>query len=420
MNRDLARYWALDPDVTFLTHGTYGAAPWPVLNAQSEWRARMEREPVRFMNHVLEPALDAARARLGAFIGAHADDIAFVPNATTGVNTVLRSMEPTFEPGDEILTTDHDYNACINAIRYVCGRAGAQPVVAKVPFPPRDADEVVAAILSAVTPRTKLVVVSHVTSPTALVLPIARIVAALTERGIDTLVDGAHAPGMLPLNLDALNAAYYTGNAHKWLCAPKGAGFLHVRRDRQGGIRPLVISHGTNSPRRERSRFRLEFDWLGTLDSSAYLSIPAALEFMGTLLPGGWPEVQRRNHETVMAARRVLQAAVDLRQDAAPQDLIGSMATIEVPTDLAPAPITASPEGAPDETWPLDPLFDWLFSEHRIDAPVYAWPHTPAEGASARRRLLRVSAQVYNEPADYERLARVLTELRDRTRSAPR
>jgi isopenicillin-N epimerase len=175
MNSDLARYWPLDPDITFVTHGTYGAAPWPVLQAQSEWRARMERDPVHFMNIVLEPALDAARASLGDFLGANPDDLAFLSNATTGVNTVLRSLEPTFRPGDEILTTDHDYNACINAIRYVGERTGAKAVVAKVDFPPRSADDVVDAILAATTPRTKLAILSHVTSPTALVMPIQRI-----------------------------------------------------------------------------------------------------------------------------------------------------------------------------------------------------------------------------------------------------
>ncbi|MEO6349341.1 MAG: aminotransferase class V-fold PLP-dependent enzyme [Candidatus Limnocylindrales bacterium] len=412
MNRDISRYWPLDPEVTFLTHGTYGVCPWPVLHAQSEWRARMEREPVRFMNSELEPALDAARARLGEFVGADSADLAFLPNATTGVNTVLRSLE--FEPGDEILTTDHDYNACINAIRFVGARSGARTVVASLPFSPANPDEVVGAILAAATPRTRLAILSHVTSPTALVMPIQRIVSALSERGIDTLVDGAHAPGMLALDIESIGAAYYTGNAHKWLCAPKGAGFLHVRRDRQAAIRPLVISHGTNSPRTGRSIFRLEFDWLGTLDSSAFLAIPAALDFMASLLPGGWPEVMQRNHDSVVAARSALLSLVP-DQEVAPEEMIGSMAAVEIPTDLPPTPIAPSPDGTPEQTWPLDPLRDWLLETHSIEVPVYAWPHTIAEGASARRRLMRVSGQVYNEPGDYERLAEVLTELRDRT-----
>jgi isopenicillin-N epimerase len=409
MNRDLARYWPLDPDITYLNHGSYGAAPWPVLHAQSEWRTRMERQPVHFMSSELEPALDAARASLGEFLGANPDDLAFVPNATTGVNTVLRSLEPTFAPGDEILTTDHDYNACINAIRFVGERTGARAVVAKVPFPPTSSGEVLDAIVNSATPRTKLAVVSHVTSPTALLMPIERIVAALADRGIDTLVDGAHAPGMLPLNLDELGAAYYTGNAHKWLCAPKGGGFLHVRRDRQEHVRPLVISHGANAPRPERSRFRLEFDWLGTLDFSAYLAIPAALEFMATLLPGGWPEVMTRNHQAALGARAILLAALD-PQARVPEEMIGSMATIEVPTDLPPTPIGAPVATTPEQTWPLDPLREWLLAEHRIEVPVFAWPHTLAEGANARRRLLRVSAQVYNDPSDYERLAAILKD----------
>ena len=332
MNPDILRYWPLDPEVIQLNHGGYGACPWPVLRAQDEWRARMERNSTRFMGVELEPALEHARGRLGAFVGADPDDMAFVPNATTGVNTVLRSLEPTLQPGDEILTTDHDYNACINAIRATSSRTGIEIVVARVPFPPRNSDEVRDAILAAATSRTRLAVINHVTSPTALVWPIDQIVAGLAERGIDTLVDGAHAPGMAPLDIDALGAAYYTGNCHKWLCGPKGSGFLHVRRDRQAGTHPLVTSHGANSPRRDRSPFRLAFDWLGTSDPTAYLSIPAALDFMAGLVDGGWPEVMRRNRELVLVGRRKLLDAIPRANGASvPDEMIGSMATIELP-----------------------------------------------------------------------------------------
>src|SRR5688500_7759821 len=281
---DLARHWLLDPSVTFLNHGSYGACPRPVLDAQAEWRERMEREPVRFMGQELEGLLDAALARVAAFLGAQPEDLAFVPNATTAINTVLRSHE--LGPADEILTTDHEYNACLNAIDEVCRVRGGRMVVARVPFPLASAGEVVDAIAGAVSPRTRLAVISHVTSPTGLIFPIERLISTLADRGVDTLIDGAHAPGMVPLDLDAVGAAYYAGNAHKWLCAPKGTGFLHVRRDRQAGVRPLVISHGANSPRTDRSRFRLELDWVGTADVTGYLAIPAALDFVGSLLPG--------------------------------------------------------------------------------------------------------------------------------------
>ena len=233
----------------------------------------MERDPVQFLAYELEGHLDVVRARLGEVLNADPDDLALVPNATTGVNTVLRSID--FQPTDEILATDHDYNACLNAIRFVASKTGATPVEARIPFPPRSEDDVVERILAAATPRTRLAVISHITSPTALVFPIERIVSALAARGIDTLVDGAHS-GMVETDLTGLGAGYYTGNLHKWFSAPKGAGFIHVRRDRQEQIRPVVISHGTNSPRAERSRFRLEFDWMGTVDPTAYLAFPAA------------------------------------------------------------------------------------------------------------------------------------------------
>jgi len=401
----LARYWPLDEGITFLNHGSFGACPWPVLHAQSEWRARMEREPVIFLAMELEGHLDHARARLGEFLGADADDLAFVPNATTGVNTVLRSLN--LQATDEILSTDHDYNACLNAIRMVTEQAGARAVVARIPFPVESDDAIVDAIVGAAGPRTRLAVISHVTSPTALILPIQRIVAELAARGIDTLVDGAHA-GMVHVELAKLGAAYYTGNAHKWMCAPKGAGFLHVRRDRQEGVNPLVVSHGANSPRTDRSRFRLEFDWTGTADPTPYLAIPAALDFFANLLPGGLAQAMDINRQKLLVGRRKLLTAFP-QPEPAPEHMIGTMASIELPPNLPPT-VLDRPAGAPvGSTWPLDPLHHHLLRVHAIEVPVYAWPHTAAD--SPRRRLLRISAHLYNHPAQYDRLVSVLAGL---------
>ena len=404
--QQLYRHWALDRDVTYLNHGSYGATPWRVLHTQSEWRARMERQPVRFLSGELEGHLDRARARLGEFLGADPDDLAFVPNATTGVNTVLRSLD--FHARDEILVTDHEYNACLNAARAIAERAGGRAVVAQIPIPLDSPDEVLEAILACAGPRTRLALISHVSSSTALVFPIERIVDALAERGIDTLVDGAHAPGMLPVKVDALGAAYYTGNAHKWMCAPKGAGFLHVRRNRQDAIHPLVISHGANSPRSDRSGFRLEFDWTGTADPTAYLAIPAALDFFAALLERGLTEAMEVNRQLVLIGRQKLLESIGTRP-LAPDSMIGSMAAIEVPADFRPVVNEPAPDSPTDSTWPLDPLHDLLLNQHAIEVPVYAWPHTPSDGP--RRRLLRISAQLYNESAQYERLATVLSEL---------
>jgi isopenicillin-N epimerase len=403
VNPDFARYWPLDPDVTYLNHGSLGACPWPVLRAQDEWRTRLEREPVQFMDYEMEAHLDVARERLGEFLGAHGEDLAFVPNATAGINTVLRSL--TFAPGDEILSDDHEYNACLNAIRFVADRADAKLVVAKVPLAPASPAEVVEAILDRVTPRTRLAVVSHVTSPTALVFPVAEIVAGLAERGIDTLVDGAHAPGMLLLDIDALDAAYYTGNCHKWLCAPKGSGFLHVRSDRQELIHPLSTSHGANSPRRDRSRFRLEFDWTGTADPTPFLAVPAALDFMAGLVPGGWPEVMRRNHELALVGMARLRDSIGAKPLGG-EAMLGSMATVELLRGIDPGPPDRTSEDDESTTRPLDPLRSALFRDHRIEVPVFPWPHTPAEGSP--RRLLRVSAQLYNNAEDYDQLSAAL------------
>jgi isopenicillin-N epimerase len=256
---------------------------------------------------------------------------------------------------------------------------------------------VTAAVLARVSERTRLAVIDHITSPTALIFPIADLVKELDARGVDTLVDGAHAPGMVPVDVRALGAAYYTANCHKWLCAPKGAAFLHVRRDRQDQIRPTVISHGASAELHGRSRFRLEFDWVGTDDPTAFLSVPAALRFVGGLVPGGWPEVMRRNHALALEARGILCDALGMRPPV-PDDMLGSMAALELPGHL---------KGGPSGLLGLDPLQDELFAQYGIEVPVFVWPAAP-------RRLIRVSAQLYNTPDHYRRLAAALLSIERR------
>lgn len=380
-----AAHWDLEPGATFLNHGSFGACPRTVLATQQQLRQQLEAQPVRFLHRELEQRLDAARRPLATLLGCDADDLAFVPNATTGVNAVLRSLR--FEPGDEILLTDHEYNASRNVAEFVARRDGARIVTAAVPFPLAHADQIVDAVLAAVTDRTRLLLIDHVTSPTGIVQPIERIVPALRERGVETLVDGAHGPGMLPLDLDALGAAYYTGNCHKWLCSPKGAAFLHVRRDRQPHVLPPTISHGHNSERSDRSRFRLEFDFVGTGDYTPYLCVPAAIDFLESLLPGGLPALREHNRTLALRGRDLLCDALGT-EPPCPEACIGSLASVVLPaTDRALVP-----------PLDLDPLHVWLWDEHRVEVPVMHWPHP-------RLRLLRISPQAYNSLEQYAHLA---------------
>ena len=376
-----------------MNHGSFGSCPRPVLEFQRDLQAQMERQPCQFFVRDLEGLLDQARAALGAFVGADSSDIVFVTNATAGVNTVLRSIP--LKSGDELLVTNHEYNACRNALDFKAGQARARVVVVDIPFPAKGSKQIVEAILSRVTRRTRLALFDHISSQTGLVFPVAKLVAELSPRGIDTLVDGAHAPGMLPLNLREIRATYYTGNCHKWVCAPKGAAFLYVQRDRQKLIRPLSISHGANSPRKDRSTFHIEFDWTGTWDPSAYLSIPEALRFMGALLPGGWPEIMRRNRTLALSARQLLCEALRIPPPC-PDEMIGSLASVPIP----------DAQGEQEQTSPLyaDPQQDQLRNEYNIEVPIIPWPAPP-------KRLLRISAQLYNSLPQYKRLASALKEI---------
>jgi isopenicillin-N epimerase len=394
MTNDLRSHWGLEPEIRFLNHGSFGACPRAVLAVQSELRARMERQPVAFFLRDLEALLDAARAKVAAFVGAPADDLAFVANATAGVSTVLRSLD--FAPGDELLTTSHVYNACANALRLAAERRGARVVVAEVPFPIASPELVTRALLAAATPKTRLVLIDHVTSPTGLVFPVREIVAAFAERGVDVLIDGAHAPGMIDLRIAEIGAAYYTANCHKWMCAPKGAAILYVRPDRQDRIHPLAISHGTNSRRTDRSRFRLEHDWQGTDDPTAWLCVPESIQYMEKLVDGGWPAIRARNRALALAGRDLVVKALGIPAPV-PDAMLGSMAAIPLPAGRTEAPASAK-QAFSDETGRR------LWEQHRIELPVFTWP---APG----RRVLRFSAQLYNRIDEYEALARELPGL---------
>jgi len=374
-----------------LNHGSFGACPEVVLERQRELRRQMEARPVQFLMRQMPELLDAARGRVAETIGAEPQDLVFVSNATAGVNAVLRSLR--FRGDDEILVTNHGYNACTNVARYVAECCGARVVVAEIPVPVESPEQVVDTVMSRVTARTRIALLDHISSPSAFVFPIERLVREMQQRGIETLIDGAHAPGMIALDLRRIGATYYTGNCHKWLCAPRGAGFLYVRRDRQEAIVPPVISHGYNRPRPGYSRFQDLFDWPGTTDPTPWLCVAAAIEFLEGLLPGGLAALTARNHLYALAAQALLVRELSARP-LCPPAMLGSMAAVELAADPDP------PAGFVDQ----HRLNQELFEKFCIEVPVYFFPAAP-------RVVLRVSAQAYNEPGHYQRLVAAVRQL---------
>jgi isopenicillin-N epimerase len=374
--RDL---FLLDPDLVFLNHGSFGACPKEVFENQRHWQLEMERSPVAFLGRRSAELLRQARVALGAAIGARGDDLIFVPNSTTGVNVVAQSFP--LEPGDEVLATDLEYGACDAAWRLVCAKRGASYCRVKIPLP-YDREGVVDRLMASVGPRTRLIYVSHVTSTTALILPVAEICAAARERGIATLVDGAHAPGQIAVDLDAVGADYYVGNCHKWLCAPKGSGFLHARAEHHAMLDATVISwgyaEGTGSHSGfdaflGKTLFERRMQWQGTRDISPWLAVPEALRFQDRF---DWPTVRLRCHDLAAHALDVLTRRHGLAPVAEDEDW-AQMVVIPVPVQ--------DPET----------LRNRLLQESGIEIPV-----TTHGGQT----FVRLSVQGYNSPADIERL----------------
>ena len=361
----------LDPAIAYLNHGTVGVAPWPVLRHAAALREAIERNPARFLRLELPQRLATARQQVAAFLGAQAGDLAFVANATAGCNAVLGSLD--LAPGDEILLTDHTYGAIRNAARHVAERAGASLGTAAIPFPLADPSAVPELIAAALRPRTRLVLLDHITSDTALLLPLAQTIAVCHSAGVPVLVDGAHAPGQLPLELPALNADWYVGTLHKWAFALRGAAFLWARADRQRDLEPAAISWGY------RQGLHSSFDWTGTADPTPYLAAPIGLEFLAGL---GGVDLFRRNAELAGAAAALLRSAWGGPQPAPPTAGL-AMRLAALPGRFAATAATAAH------------LRDRLLQLHAIEVPVIL---------RAGRLWLRLAAQAYNELADYERL----------------
>ena len=383
------KHWTLKPGVAFLNHGSFGACPKPILDLQAELRQEMEAEPVQFLWRRYEERLEPSRNELAKFIHARPRDLVFITNTTAGINAVTRSFN--FRRGDELLTTNLDYNACHNVLVEVARCSGAKLVTARIPFPLRSEDDVVEAVMRSVSQRTRLAMVDHVTSDSALIFPIARLVRELESRGVETLVDGAHAPGMVPIDLQKLRPSYYTGNLHKWVCAPKGAAFLWAREERQAGLQPPVISHGNNRPRPGYSKFQDRFDWAGTFDPTPWFCVGEAIRWMGKLLPGGWKELRERNHELAVRARQLLCERLAVEAPC-PEAMLGAMATIPLPKHFQGAKAAGK----------IDAEQLALYDQFRIEVPFNRVNGT---------RYLRISAQIYNALADYERLADALLRM---------
>lgn len=382
----------IHPDVVFLNHGSFGACPLPVFEVYQAWQRELEAQPVEFMGRRVDTLLDEARLALGNYLHCHADDLVYIPNATVGMNTIARSIP--LQAGDEILATDHEYGAVDLLWQFICEKTGATYIRQPMPLPFTTSEAFIDRFWSAVTPRTKVISISHLTSPTALIFPIEEIIKRARQAGIYTVIDGAHAPGQLNLNLTELDPDFYTGNCHKWLSAPKGAGFLYVRRDLHDMIDPLVISWGYQ-PSNGKSlggglilssattRLVQQNQYQATRDVSAYLSVPAAIQFQSE---HNWDDVRARCHALAVETRKRVAELTEL-PIIAPEFWLGQLFTASLPETIDPNLFKAR-----------------LYDEYRIEAPIVVWNNKP---------YIRVSFQGYNTQADADALIDALKVMLD-------
>jgi isopenicillin-N epimerase len=376
----LKRLFMLDPQVLFLNHGSFGACPRPVFKAYQAWQRRLENQPVQFFQHDLGGLRKEAIGALGGYLHVDPDDLAFVTNVTHGVNVISRSL--TLKPGDEILTTDQEYGSCDNAWEFACKKTGALYIHRPVHLPVHSMEEVAEEIWQGVTPRTRVIYLSHITSPTALRLPVEEISRRARQRGILTVIDGAHAPGQIPLDLEALGADFYTGNCHKWMLCPKGTGFIHARREVQHLLQPMVVSRAFEPEKAgPDSRPMVDyFSWAGTSDPAGFLAIPAAIAFMEKY---HWPEIQQQCH--VLLRQAILRIC----------DLSG----------LAPLYPLNSGFYAQMGIAPLPPVSDYaalfkrFYHEFHVVMPVIRFHD---------QLFARISIQAYNTQADVDKLLEIL------------
>ena len=376
---NLKRHFLINPDITFLNHGSFGATPRAVLRVYQRWQRELERQPVEFLGRRALGLLAEARAALADYLGTQTENIVYTANVTVALNIVARSLQ--LGPGGEVLASDHEYGALDRTWRFLARRRGFRYINHPIPLPLTTPHAFVEQFWQGVTARTRVIFLSHITSPTALIFPVKEIIRRARAAGILTVIDGAHAPGQIPLRLDELGADFYGGNLHKWLCAPKGAGFLYARREAQPLLQPLVVSWGYESEHPGPSQFIDHHEWWGTRDISAFLSVPAAIEFQRQ---HDWPRVRAACHallrETV-AAINELTGLPPLADDT----WYAQMAAVRLPDDVNTTALKTR-----------------LYDEHRVEVPLLEWNG---------QKLLRISVQGYNSRRDVQRLQRALARL---------
>lgn len=377
--RNLRRFFMLDPEIVFLNHGSFGATPKPVFDVYQNWQRELERQPVEFLGRRARDLMAESRAALADYLGVQRDDLVYVTNATVGVNIVAHSIN--LGPGDEVLTTDHEYGACDRTWRFLARKDGFAYINQPVSVPLTSVERFVEQLWQGVTAKTKIIFLSHITSPTAIVFPVTEVCRRAREQGILTLVDGAHAPGQIPLDLDKIGADYYTGNLHKWLCAPKGAGFLYARPEVQALLEPLVISWGWQSEMPGTSQFVDHHEWQGTRDLSPFLAVPAAIRFQQE---NNWTEVQDDCHALALEAEMRIRGLMGLSSLYIDDSWFAQMVAVLLPAGTDSVA-----------------LKEFLYHNYRIEVPVIEWNGTT---------LLRVSIQGYNLSRDIDALMMALTD----------
>ena len=375
---NLRDQFLLDSDITFLNHGSFGATPKPVFEEYQHWQHELELRPVEFLDRRFAERMAKSRAVLANYIGTQRDNLVYVTNATVGINIVARSLDLGSE--DEVLSTNHEYGACDRAWRFISQKRGFAYINQPISMPIANVDDFIGQFWQGVTARTKVIYLSHITSPTAVIFPVAEVCRRAREEGILTVVDGAHAPGQISLNLEETGADFYSGNLHKWLCAPKGAGFLYARPDVQDLLEPLVVSWGWMSEKPGPSRFVDHHEWWGTRDIAAFLSVPAAIKFQEE---NNWDMVRAHCHTLAIVAETMIRELTDLSSQYSDDTWYAQMVAAPLPTK--------TDTGA---------LKSCLYDDYRVEVPLVEWNG---------KKLIRVSAQGYNTQEDIDCLLKALS-----------